>query len=105
LFYRHPIDQQYALSIDANVGEMDFRVSAGYDRNASAQQGNDNGRLTLNAQNSVMLLRFLKLSTGLNYAQHNARQDQTLNQLIGLPTYYPYLKLVDEEGNGLAVTR
>lgn len=98
-FYRHSINQQYAISASGGGPHNQYYFSAGYDKNLSNQRGNQYERITLNANNTYAWLgRKLELNTGIIFS---ATQWQQAN--ISLPTNYPYADLVDANGQALAI--
>ncbi|WP_158085277.1 SusC/RagA family TonB-linked outer membrane protein [Niastella vici] len=99
-FYRPSVNQQYALSASGGSNNNNYYFSVGYDKNLDNLVRNQYDRITLTANNSFSWLqKKLELNTGIIYteskAQYNNRELANLN--------YPYLDLVDDNGNALTV--
>ncbi|TDQ73820.1 SusC/RagA family TonB-linked outer membrane protein [Sphingobacterium yanglingense] len=106
-FYRQSQNQQYALNISGGGSNNRYYISGGYDKNLNSLVRNDYERVTLNANNTVSLLKNkLDISTAVYYAQTKDRQNNTGSVTFGLtPILYPYAQLVDQQGNALPVDK
>ena len=105
--YHPSVKQQYALSLSGGSDVQRYFFSAGADRNTENLSGNSYDRLTLSGNNTwSMAKRKLELSLGLNYTKSNTARNSpgNLTWNRGLPLY-PYARLADEAGQGLAVTK
>jgi TonB-linked SusC/RagA family outer membrane protein len=101
--YQNQLNQQYALSARGGSVSHKYFISAGYDRNLAAAVGNSSNRATVNASNTLSLLRQkLDITTAIYYASSknelNALSMQHLNMANGKPLP-PYLRLVDRNAN------
>lgn len=108
--YRKAQNQQYSLALSGGTAHQKYAVSLGFDKQLDASVGNDNRRITLNANHTYGLMNNkVEFSTGIFYAS----QQQNRNAL-GMPTYngtqathnlYPYARLTDDMGNPVAVVK
>lgn len=102
-FYQTPVNQQYNLNISGGSQHQKFFLSAGYDRNLTQEVGSKSERMTLNGQNTYDLLNGrLQLISGLQFTNSKSTATPTFHTGIG---NYPYLKLVDEQGNALPLAQ
>jgi TonB-linked SusC/RagA family outer membrane protein len=99
-FYRTSINQQYAINASGGSSNNNYYLSLGYDKNLDNLVRNQFNRITLTANNSFSWLKKkLELNTGIIYTESNSQNNNS-----GLPNLqYPYLKLVDENGNAVTV--
>lgn len=108
-FYQKSIAQQYALNLSGGGDNQRFYIGGGYDNNRDNLSGNGYRRYTLNASQTVaMLKRKLELTTAFYLTESNRQQGNTGTGLIGLKTgagntLYPYAQLADAAGNPLAI--
>ncbi|WP_049815449.1 SusC/RagA family TonB-linked outer membrane protein [Niastella koreensis] len=99
-FYRTSANQQYSVSASGGSANNNYYLSLGYDKNLSNLVRNGYDRLTITANNSFSWLKKrLELNTGIIYTEGKARN----NNIGTLNPPYPYLKLVDENGNATTV--
>lgn len=99
-FYRPSVNQQYALSASGGSNYNNYYFSVGYDKNLDNLVRNQYDRITLTANNSFSWFKKkLELNTGIIYTESKAQfNNREFANLI-----YPYLKLVDDNGNALTV--
>lgn len=98
-YYRKSANQQYQLSVNGGGQNNKYYISMGYDRNAANTVTNNYDRLTLNANNTISLLKDkLELLTGLTFSSSNTR----VNGSIYTPLY-PYENIGDQNGRPLAI--
>lgn len=96
---RNGLNQQYALNIAGGSTYHNYYISGGYDRIRGIQQGNDNSRLSFQANQTLSLLKQkLNLNVGIFYTQYRIN-----NNSIGYSYKDPYVMLADASGNPLAV--
>jgi TonB-dependent SusC/RagA subfamily outer membrane receptor len=75
-FYRHGVNQQYALNASGGSYNNNYYFSVGYDKNLSTAVRNDFNRLTLTANNSfAWLKKKLELNTGIIFTSSTARNN------------------------------
>lgn len=99
-FYRPARAQQYSLSLSGGGDRSAYSISTGYDQSQSSVIGNQNSRITLNAQNQWSLAKNrLEFNLGLYVAESQAKENTQV------PDLYPYELLADEQGNPLPVIR
>jgi len=101
-YFKYPVRQQHAINLTGGGSTQKYFLSAGYDR--SIQSDNDFKRLSINARNTHLLLNNnVEITTGLWFSQTMTRDLGSLQQIV--PTPYPYLQLIDENGNILPIDR
>lgn len=99
-FYRPARSQQYSLSLRGGGDRSAYSISTGYDHTQSSVIGNQNSRITLNAQNQWMLAKDrLEVNLGFYLAESNTKEGTQL------PDLYPYELFADGQGNPLPVIR
>lgn len=106
--YRPSVYQQYAINVKGGGESYRYYFSAGQDRNRSNVIGNENQRLNLSLQNTFQPMKGLELTAGIWYTQQNAQNNGlSLNDLNAGGSVYlsPYIRLRDEEGNGLPIVK
>ncbi len=99
--YRNQVAQQYFIDIRRRNAHK-YYVSAGYDALRASSTGNSSGRLTLNVNNTFLLLKNkLEFNTALYYSempeQQNAIGLTTMNLSSAEPVY-PYATMKDSDG-------
>jgi TonB-linked SusC/RagA family outer membrane protein len=98
-FYRTSVNQQYSVSASGGSANNNYYLSLGYDKNLDNLVRNGYDRLTLTANNSFSWLKKkLELNTGIIYTEGKVQNNNS-----GTNAAYPYLKLVDENGNATTV--
>jgi TonB-linked SusC/RagA family outer membrane protein len=98
--YRRSANQQYALNINGGGNKIRYYFSAGYDKNQMNLTRNYYERITLNANNTYLLLKDkLELTAGVAFAQSTTANNN--NPII--KDAQPYTRLVDENGNPAVV--
>ncbi|NVM66620.1 TonB-linked SusC/RagA family outer membrane protein [Mucilaginibacter sp. SG538B] len=108
-FYQKSISQQYALNLSGGSENQRFFIGGGYDHNRDNLTYNGFERYTLNASQTVsMLKRKLELTTAFYLTESNRQQGNAGTGLIGLKTgagntLYPYAQLADAAGNPLPI--
>jgi TonB-linked SusC/RagA family outer membrane protein len=106
--YRPALNQQYSLNLSGGGKELSYYFSGGYDRGLFSQRGNERDRKTLAGNLRYKPLKKLEFNLGLNYAGTtnvvNAVQYADLG-VSASTSPYPYTRLIDDNGNFLAVTR
>lgn len=101
-FYRPSVNQQYALSASGGSSNNNYYFSLGYDKNLDNLVRNQYDRITLTANNSFSWLKKkLEVNTGIIYTESRSKNN---NSGFNSPAlFYPYLDLVDENGNAVTV--
>lgn len=102
-FYRHGVNQQYALSASGGSSNNNYYFSVGYDKNLSTLDRNEFNRITLTANNSfAWLKKKLELNTGIIFTASTLLNNNSgiINNIS-----YPYAKVADDNGNPLVVYR
>jgi len=107
-FYRNAFLQQYSLNFRGGGDKSDYYFSAGEDHNTASLVGNNNNRITLNANFNFYPLRKLQLTALVNYI----RSDMTANSTAGnlnpggrYSAVFPYEQFADDNGNALPVVK
>jgi TonB-linked SusC/RagA family outer membrane protein len=96
--YQKVINQQYALNINGGGNKVRYYFSAGYDRNQTNLVRNHYERITLNANNTYLLMKDkLELNAGVAFAQSTTAENNsgTSNNQYA----YPYTRLVNDDGS------
>lgn len=117
LFTRSTLTQQYQVNVSGGSDNMQYYLSAGYDKNANYMVGNDYERFTLNTSNTVRVTKKLELSIVGQLSQGNTSNPfdvtgsspfdiisgsrSATNVSSQIPS--PYTRLVDDNGNALKV--
>lgn len=105
-FYRPSVNQQYTLSYTGGTDNLTYALSAGYDRNQSAQSGNNNNRFSLRSQTSFRPFNWLETSMGIILTKSELRANTAGNLVTGNNgNIYPYAQLVDQNNNPLPITK
>lgn len=104
--YRPQALQQYALTINGGNQSAGYLLSAGYDNNKLQLVTSNNDRLTLRSAVNVNLTEKLSLKASISYAKSRANSNGTFSPIAygtlysgGGKSNWPYLRLVDDEGN------
>lgn len=106
--YNRPVNQQYALSFSGGAQNINYYVSAGFDKNMSLTKGNDFNRQTLHTLTNFTPLKNFQFSVGLDYNHTNS---DAYGSFIGFgpgggkSVYYPYAMLADASGNHLTLPK
>ncbi|WEK17848.1 MAG: SusC/RagA family TonB-linked outer membrane protein [Candidatus Pedobacter colombiensis] len=99
--YRPRVQQQYQLNLRGGTENYRYYMSGGYNKNLESSVPNHNERLTLNLNNTYGLFNNrLELSGDVNIASI-----KTHTKTVPYTPYTPYDRLVDENGNSLAVVK
>ncbi|WP_159451648.1 SusC/RagA family TonB-linked outer membrane protein [Pedobacter africanus] len=98
--YQKGIRQQHYLSFNGGSSNINYLFSAGYNYRQSNIQGDKgDNRFTVSSFIGFKPIKNLTIQAGINY---NQNLDQSVP--FSLPsTTSPYIKLVDEKGNNLAI--
>jgi TonB-linked SusC/RagA family outer membrane protein len=99
-FYRHSLNQLYALNLSGGSAKDHYYISAGLNKDVSNLVRNQYNRITLNGSNTWSIVpKKLEVSTDFTLTSSRLQNDN-----IGYTVLqYPYLKLTDGSGIGLAV--
>jgi len=99
-FYRNSLNRQYSLNLSGGSGNNQYYLAAGYDMNQEGMVRNQYDRLTLDGNNTYILLpKKLDLTTGFAFTASTFQNDNAGN----INTAYPYLRLSDGKGEALPV--
>jgi TonB-linked SusC/RagA family outer membrane protein len=97
-FYRNSLSRQYSLNLSGGSSNNQYYLSAGYDKNLSGMARNEYDRVTLNGNNTYVLIpKKLDLTTGFAFAASTFKN----NNSGSIPVIYPYLRLADAKGNAM----
>jgi len=99
-FYQRPVTQQYALNLSGGTGNMNYYLSAAYNKDVSPSNA-INDRLTFNAGNTFKVNNNLTLTTSVLFSSLRAN---TATKPTG-DYYQPYVRIVDDKGTPLAVNK
>lgn len=105
-YYRASVNQQYSFNARGGTQRTGWGVFAGLDRNLNHLESKYT-RYNLQLQNSFKLSNKITLTGGLNYSVKNteAGRPEYGNESSIPANFYPYAKLVDDEGRPLALQR
>ncbi|WP_026969642.1 SusC/RagA family TonB-linked outer membrane protein [Algoriphagus terrigena] len=105
--YQTQLNQQYSLGLAGGGKYNAYRIGIGLDENRESVVGNSSRRISLTLKNDLSLLKDrLQIQTalyGVKSTQTDAGvgpEDLMVNSLTSL---YPYSRLMDDNGNPLAV--
>jgi TonB-linked outer membrane protein, SusC/RagA family len=106
-FYRRASFQQYALNIDGGTERYGYNITSGYHGTMGELIGDDSRRLNLGIRNRFKPHDGMEINVGVAYASQQSHGNGIdMNDLIATNIgISPYLRLVDDEGNSLPVTR
>ncbi|SFS88706.1 SusC/RagA family TonB-linked outer membrane protein [Sphingobacterium wenxiniae] len=110
--YQSPLMQQYALRMEGGNSNNQYYASIGFDKNRTEVIRNNNDRYSATLGNRIVFFGDkLQLSTQAAFSQrkveNNGFGSLTYSSHRGVPStpLFPYARLVDEDGNPLAVTK
>ncbi|MGK6353409.1 SusC/RagA family TonB-linked outer membrane protein [Parapedobacter sp. DT-150] len=99
--YRNTINHQHQVNFQGGNNGYKYFLSSGIDRNRGNTVGNGYGRITFSSKNTYDIIADkLTFYTGIDFSNANY-QSNTRSYLL---PRYPYEKLIDENGNHLAVS-
>jgi len=100
-FYRKSVSQQYQLSAEGGGKHNKYYLSFGYDKDLANNVTNSADRITVNANNTLLLFKSkLELVTGIMLISNNNKMRGS-----GYQPLYPYENVADQAGNALALSR
>jgi TonB-linked SusC/RagA family outer membrane protein len=105
--YQNSLKQQYALNVSGNTNSINYYFSVGFDKNAASFTGYDYNRISLRNQTTFRVTDRFNISTGINFLQSINESGNYYGDGYyspGSKYYYPYARLVDDEGNPLPVS-
>nr|WP_294795568.1 SusC/RagA family TonB-linked outer membrane protein [uncultured Mucilaginibacter sp.] len=104
--YRNSINQQYYLNLTGAGTRIRYLFSAGYDKNLSALQGNQNDRITLRSNNSVDLTRKWQFQSDIILTKTKGISNSPGgfgSYKAGYNSISPYASLVNADGSPAAI--
>jgi len=104
-WYKHAVNQQYALSLSGGSDKTSYLFSAGYDHNLTTLDGTYQ-RLNLRSANSFRFTERLQLDVSAYITDSKTlagRNDPSSLVSIDGKELYPYAQLADSKGNALPV--
>lgn len=105
-FYRSTGTQQYALNLSGGADKVSYYFSAGYDDAPSVNVGNGYKRISLNSNTIFRPIKQLEATVGIMHIIGNNKNNNPGNiTTISRNTYYPYARMVDDQGNSLALPK
>ncbi|MFD2036383.1 SusC/RagA family TonB-linked outer membrane protein [Belliella marina] len=109
-FYQNNVFSQTSLNLSGGSDFFHFNTAIGFDDNQSSAIGDQNNRLTINSnQTFLMLNNRLKINSAINIVQSSTQNnsfDPTRMQLSSTdPRYYPYAAFRGESGEALVLPR
>jgi TonB-linked SusC/RagA family outer membrane protein len=109
--YQKAVNQQYSVGLTGGTRAVSYHFSAGYDHNISSVKRNGYNRFTISSQNTYEPFKGLSLSAGVSFSSNTLTENNYQNQYGSIrpggkyADLYPYARLVDPNGQPLAVTR
>jgi TonB-linked SusC/RagA family outer membrane protein len=105
--YRVAVNQQYALNVSGSTPNINYYMSAGYDRNLYSLVGRSYDRISLRSQNSFKITKSLQADLGINFLLSTDKSGNNpgngyISSAASKP-FYPYASLVDDNGNRLPI--
>jgi TonB-linked SusC/RagA family outer membrane protein len=109
-FQQTSLRQQYSLNFNGGGKQLNYVGSLGWDDNQLNGVGNENNRITIRNQINIRPIAKLNFTAGLIFTQQTSAQNgfasyKSIRPLGGRGVFYPYVDLVDDQGNALAVER
>ena len=118
VLYRNGFRSQQVLSVTGGSEYIRYAFSAGYDKDLNQVRGNSSDRITVRSDNSIRITPKLTFNVAFNSAWDNREnngvglegfQGDSRNGLNsysnGRYAYYPYQRLVDNNGNPVSIHR
>jgi TonB-linked SusC/RagA family outer membrane protein len=103
-FLRNPINQQYALSIKGGGIHNQYYISGGYDKNLYSLVSDSYNRFNLTTNNTFYFLDDrLTINSRFLFSKNKSRSNPLPFNIDS--QLYPYMQLVDRNGQGLPVSR
>jgi TonB-linked SusC/RagA family outer membrane protein len=106
--YRKGINSQSSLNLSGGGSNFNYLFAVGYDKNLATLRGNEQDRITIRSQNSMKPLKNLDIDLSslitLNRFENNSPGSPIISG-GGKNALYPYARLIDENGNHLAVEK
>ncbi|MES2653779.1 MAG: SusC/RagA family TonB-linked outer membrane protein [Bacteroidota bacterium] len=108
--YRRSLNRQYAASVRGGGDNQHYYIGLGMDENDSYQIGGTSRRVSLNANNDYQFLKGkLSITSSISIINNknklpNNEYNISYNQITA-GIYYPYARLVNDNGQFISVTR
>lgn len=109
--YQREVQQQYALQLNGGSEKHHYLLSFGYDDNQERSRFNSRSRITIQMQQHFRIAPKLEFSAMLYYL-HGKQQSPNGFVHRGSASFfsttgqlYPYARIADENGQGLAITK
>lgn len=104
--YQEAINQQYAISLNGGVQNINYMFSAGYDKNKSSLVANGYDRLTLKNHTNFRPIPKLEIQTAINFSiAKTATNNPGPNALSATRSIYPYARLVNDNLQPIALEK
>lgn len=107
--FRNSLVQQYAINYSGSSSRAHYYAFAGFDKAQGAQVGQQRYKINFNTKVGVKVTNNLEVQAGFFYTQNQWKHNSVLNQLQpgsgGKASYYPYARLINENGNHLALPK
>lgn len=108
--YRPATTQQYGVNLRGGTGVASWFFSGGYDQEQNNTFGSKTERISIRNNLSLKLTNKLIFENTLVLSQDGSNNLRALNaypnfSLGGMKTIYPYARLVDDNGNPLALPK
>lgn len=105
--YRKGISQQYSINLSGGNNNINYNFSVGHDRNLSSLIGNEYERITIRSFTGLMPVKNLSIQIGMQLTSSNSSNNSLGTAIIpeSKSQIYPYARLVDKNGNHLAIEK
>ncbi|MGE7774705.1 SusC/RagA family TonB-linked outer membrane protein [Chitinophaga sp. NPDC101104] len=97
------ITQQYALNISGGTDTHQYYSSVGYDKTRPNEINSKSQRISMRFRNTWRPIKNLSLNAEINYTQSQLQSNNEIGKNFQSITSSPYLKLVDQNNNPLAI--
>jgi TonB-linked SusC/RagA family outer membrane protein len=97
-------NQQYAVNLSGGTENINYYLSAGFDRVKDRLVGNETGRVSLRSENSFNVTSKLKLQLGLVFTRSaGSANSPGTSFTVNSKQLYPYARFVDNNGGLLRI--
>lgn len=105
--YQKAVNQQYALNVSGKTPNVNYFMSAGWDKNIANLVDKQLSRFTLRTENIFTVTKNLQITAGMNFVQNTSSNGNNPGyNIVGFrgQNIYPYAQLADAKGSSLPVS-
>ena len=105
-FYRRGVQQQYSVAMSGGKESISYLTSLGFDKSLSSLVGDQDNRITWNAQLSLSPIKKLSIKVSMmsTWAGSNMNSPLPINLANG-KNIYPYAQIADANNNALILSK